>query len=270
MSLRPCRCACARRPDDVCNTPWCARRPDDVCNTPWCARRPDDVCNTPWCAGYIGDILDEAKRYAEHRSREGDDVKISKEDVRLAVQAKVSVCTNIPECCAHVWSSTTHARAHTHTHTRTHHHQSPPPPPPPPPPITTTTTTVHTHTHDFPPFPATLAPSWKCRARDHPLESSCWRSHARRTPSHFRLRVTTSTVRAALGSLACLAREPHTHTHTHTHTLTHSRTHTHTHIHTHTHTYTHTHAHTHTHTYSHSCARPHDAQVFAFLQTASA
>ena len=46
-------------------------------------------------AGYIGDILDEAKRYAEHRSREGDDVKISKEDVRLAVQAKVSVCVRI-------------------------------------------------------------------------------------------------------------------------------------------------------------------------------
>jgi predicted GIY-YIG superfamily endonuclease len=40
-------------------------------------------------AGYIGDVLDEAKRYAEHRTNEGDDVKMNKDDVRLAVQAKV-------------------------------------------------------------------------------------------------------------------------------------------------------------------------------------
>eukprot|EP00037_Helgoeca_nana_P001419 m.26749 g.26749 ORF g.26749 m.26749 type:complete len:257 (-) comp11836_c0_seq1:1671-2441(-) len=45
---------------------------------------------------YIGDVLDEAKRYAEHRTNEGDDVKMNKDDVRLAVQAKLEMSCSGP------------------------------------------------------------------------------------------------------------------------------------------------------------------------------
>ena len=50
----------------------------------------------PRCPGYIHAILEDAQRYASHRTPPGNPVSITKEDVRLATQARVEFTKAAP------------------------------------------------------------------------------------------------------------------------------------------------------------------------------
>eukprot|EP00041_Stephanoeca_diplocostata_P006207 m.78354 g.78354 ORF g.78354 m.78354 type:complete len:245 (-) comp16228_c0_seq1:339-1073(-) len=49
-----------------------------------------------FCARYVGDVLDDAARYAEHRTQPGEDVSITKEDTKLAVEARMETSCSGP------------------------------------------------------------------------------------------------------------------------------------------------------------------------------